>query len=236
MIRIAVVEDEADSARKLTEYLARYESESGEALAVVTYSDGDEIVEGYKNQFDIILMDVQMRFLDGMTAAEKIRGLDPEVVIIFITNMAQYAIQGYAVDALDYVLKPVSYFAFSQRLNRALARMRNRADRFITIPIKGGVQKLNVSQLYYIESQGHHLLFHSAVGVIDSTGTIREVEEKLEGLHFCRGNKGYLINLEHVDSVVDGCAVVHGEKLLLSRPRKTAFLEALTNYVGEVVK
>ena len=82
----------------------------------MTFTDGDEIAGGYKSVYDIILMDVQMRFMDGMSAAEEIRKVDPEVVIIFITNMSQYAIRGYAVDALDYVLKPVSYFAWSESL------------------------------------------------------------------------------------------------------------------------
>ena len=75
------------------------------------------IAVDYRAVYDIILMDIEMRFMDGMTAAEKIREHDSEVVIIFITNMPQYAIKGYRVDALDYVLKPVSYFAFSQRIN-----------------------------------------------------------------------------------------------------------------------
>ena len=70
-----------------------------------------------------------MKFMDGMSAAEEIRKVDTEVVIIFITNMAQYAIRGYAVDALDYVLKPVSYFAFSQRLSRAIGRMKKTRDK-----------------------------------------------------------------------------------------------------------
>ena len=68
-------------------------------------------MSGYRFQFDIILMDIEMRFMDGMSAAEEIRQMDKDVVIIFITNMPQYAIRGYAVEALDYMLKPVSYFA-----------------------------------------------------------------------------------------------------------------------------
>lgn len=236
MIHIAIVEDEDSCAGELGEYLSRYQAESREVMAVTRFSDGDEIVEGYKNQFDIILMDVEMRFLDGMTAAEEIRRVDPEVVIIFITNMAQYAIRGYAVDALDYVLKPVSYFAFSQRLDRAITRMKRREERFLTVPVKGGAQKLKVSQIYYVESQGHNLIYHTAAGSCVSPGTMREAEERLGDLRFFRGNKGYLINLEHVDGVQDGCALVHGERLLLSRSRKNAFLEALANYVGEVMK
>ena len=90
-----------------------------------------------------------------LISAAEIRKLDTEVVIIFITNMAQYAIRGYAVDAMDYVLKPVSYFAFSQRLDRAIGRIKKRETHYIVVPTRGGVQKLDVSRLYYVESRGH---------------------------------------------------------------------------------
>ncbi|MBD5084858.1 MAG: response regulator transcription factor [Clostridiales bacterium] len=236
MLRVAIVEDDAATAQLLAGYLRRYEEESGHKLEITSFGDGDEIAIGYKAGFDLILMDVEMPFMDGMTAAAEIRKQDPEVVIIFITNMAQYAIRGYAVDALDYVLKPVSYFAFSQRLERAIARMGKRAARYITIPVSGGAQKLDVSHIHYIESQGHKLLYHTTGGVFASAGAIGEVEERMEQYHFCRGNKGYLINLAHVDGIRDGCAVVQGELLPLSRARKNAFLEALANYVGEVTR
>ena len=131
MIKIAIVEDEAMYAKQLEEFLHQYEKENGEAFDITIYSDGDQIVNKYQSQYDIILMDVEMKFMDGMSAAEEIRKVDTEVVIIFITNMAQYAIRGYAVDALDYVLKPVSYFAFSQRLNRAIGRMKKRETKMI---------------------------------------------------------------------------------------------------------
>ena len=235
-MHIAIAEDDPNYVRQLKEYLEKYSQESGTLMEVTVFTDGDELVENYRAQFDLILMDVEMPFLDGMTAAEEIRKQDSEVVIIFITNMAQYAIRGYAVDALDYVLKPVTYFAFAQRLERAVTRMKRREQKFIVIPVKGGSQKVDVSRLYYVESQGHTLLYHTASGIYTSTGTMKEEEARLSGLHFCRGNNGYLINLEHVDGVQDGFALVHGERLQLSRPRGGAFLEALTNYLGEVVK
>ena len=236
MISIAIVEDEDSCAKQMEEYLARYAEESGEVFETVRFCDGDEILENYRAQYDIILMDVQMKFMDGMTAAEEIRKVDPEVVIIFITNMAQYAIRGYAVDALDYVLKPVSYFAFSQRLERAIGRMKRRARRYMTIAIRGGARKLDISRILYVESQGHNLVFVTDGEEHTTTGTIREVEEKLESFGFFRCNKGCLVNLEHVDSVRDGCAMVGGQALPISRGRKNEFLAALTDYVGEVVK
>ena len=108
MIRIALVEDDPAYAEQLLSYLKEYEKESKERISVQTFSDGEDIVTEYRADYDIILMDVEMKFMDGMSAAEEIRKMDTEVVIIFITNMPQYAIQGYRVDALDYVLKPVS--------------------------------------------------------------------------------------------------------------------------------
>lgn len=236
MIKIAIVEDEQLYAKQLHEYLRKYEKENGEVIEVTIYSDGDQIVEKYQSQYDIILMDIEMKFMDGMSAAEEIRKIDTEVVIIFITNMTQYAIRGYAVDALDYVLKPVSYFALSQRLNRAIGRMRKRESKMIMVNMKGGIVRLNIANIYYIESQGHTLILHTILGDYETSGTMKDMESKLLGMNFCRGNKGYLINLQHVDGISDGCAIVKDEKLILSRARKKEFMEALTKYWGEVIK
>lgn len=236
MIKIAIVEDEELYAKQLNEYLRQYERENGEAIKVTIYSDGDRIVDKYQSQYDIILMDIEMKFMDGMSAAEEIRKIDTEVVIIFITNMTQYAIRGYAVNALDYVLKPVSYFALSQRLNRAIGRMRKRESKMIMVNMKGGIVRLNIANIYYIESQGHTLILHTILGDYETSGTMKEMEGKLLDMNFCRGNKGYLINLQHVDGISDGCAIVKDERLILSRARKKEFMEALTKYWGEVIK
>lgn len=236
MLQIAIVEDDKVYTKQLEEYLQRYSEERGIPIQLTKYSDGIDLVEGYSPTFDLILMDVEMPFMDGMTAAEEIRKSDKDVVIIFITNMAQYAIRGYAVDALDYILKPLEYFAFSQRLDRAISRMENRKANFITITVKGGTQKINLSRLRYIESQNHDLLFHTQDAIIQAKGTLREFEEALLPLHFSRGNHGYLINLEHVDAVRDGCAIVGGTSLAISRGRREPFLRALTDYLGGTIK
>lgn len=236
MIKIAIVEDEHAYAMQLQEYLHEFEKENGEVFEISLFSDGDEIVHKYKPVYDIILMDVEMKFMDGMSAAEEIRKVDSEVVIIFITNMPQYAIRGYAVDALDYVLKPVSYFAFSQRLNRAISRMKKRESKSLSFSIKGGTVRLDVANITYIESQGHTLIFHTISGDYETSGTMKDLEEELAELNFYRGNKGYLINLAHVEGIKDSCAVVRGEQLLLSRARKKDFMETLTRYWGEVMK
>ncbi len=237
MIEIAIVEDDPAYREQLKQYLEQYQNEYKEDIHLTVYTDGDEIIENYKGQFDLILMDVEMEFMDGMTAAEKIRETDQKVIIIFITNMAQYAIKGYAVDALDYVLKPISYFAFSQRIKRAISRMKKREETFLTINTRRGAAIVRAKDIYWIESQRHRLTYFTAQGEYESTASsMKEVEASLEGEHFFRCNQGYLVNLAHVEGVRDGYAQVHGESLQISRSRKNDFMEALVNYAGEAIK
>ena len=126
MAKIAVVEDNTAVREELCGFIAKYAQESGCKLDVTPFADGSQIVEPYRPGFDIIFLDIEMPRLGGMPTAERIRQLDPEVVLIFVTNMAQYAIRGYEVDALDFVLKPVSYYQFSTKLERALQRIQRR--------------------------------------------------------------------------------------------------------------
>ena len=148
MITIAIVEDEEAYAKQLTEYIEKYQQESGRRFRVIRFTDGDEIVEKYTGEYDIILMDIQMQFMDGMTAAEEIRKFDTKVVIMFITNMTNYAIRGYEVDAMDYVLKPVTYFSFARKLERAIGRIPQKAGRPVKVNTQEGVVRLDAGSIY----------------------------------------------------------------------------------------
>ena len=229
---IAVVEDSAQDRAVLDSYLEKYQQEKNCHFQITHFSDGDEIALGYKGGYDLILMDIEMTFMDGMSAAEEIRRADPEVLIIFITNSPQYAIKGYAVDALDYVLKPVSYYAFSQRLGRAVERVARRARHFLQINAHGTAHKLDTSAIYWIENCGHDLVFHTAEGEVTAPGSVTETEEKLAQDSYFRVNKGCLVNLEHVDRMDGEDAIVHGDRVPLARARRKAFLDALNDYIN----
>lgn len=236
MIHAAIVEDDRDSAQQLREYLRRYQRETGTAVETVCFSDGDEIAENYRPCFDLIFMDIVLRFKDGMTAAREIRRVDPEVSIVFLTSMAQYAAESYEVGAMDYLLKPLAYPSFRVRMDRLLGKLERRRDRFITVPVKGGFRKLDVSRILFVESRDHELTFHASGEEIVSSLPMRQAEEQLAQDGFFRGNNSYLINLAHVEGVKDGCALVGGQELRLSRPRRRAFLDALAGYLGEVMQ
>ena len=232
MIRIAIVEDSAEVRDQLVGYLHRYERQFGRMFDLTTFADGDEIVTDYRAGYDIILLDIQMERMDGMAAAEAIRKVDKEVILIFITNMAQFAIRGYAVDALDYILKPVPYFAFSQQLQKAVHRVQKRQAVFLTVPVEGGLRRIDVSTLYYLASEGHSVRFYTEYGDFSAPGSLKSYEEKLAGKPFARCNSGYIVNLAQVLAVQQNIVQVGPHSLQISRPRKKPFLEALTDYIG----
>ena len=118
MAKNAVVEDNDAMREQLCGFIAQYARESGRQLDVTAFADGAEIVDPYRPGFDIIFLDIEMPTLGGMPTAERIRQVDPDVVLVFVTNMAQYAIRGYEVDALDFVLKPVSYRSEERRVGK----------------------------------------------------------------------------------------------------------------------
>lgn len=229
---IAIVEDSDQSKETLKNYLDRYSHENRIEFNLYVFSDGDEIASDYEAKYDIIFLDIEMKRLDGMTTAQKIREFDSDVIIIFITNMAQFAISGYAVGALSFLLKPLPYFAFSQELTKSIERLNKRKHKSILISTENGVIKINSQEIMYIESLGHDLIIHTQKETYTKRGTIKRVEEELSGLQFYRCNNGYLVNLSYVSAVKDDEAIIGSYRLKISRPRKKKFMEALTQYIG----
>lgn len=234
MVHVALVEDDPQERAQVLDYLERYSKESGETFKTMSFEDGDDIISGYRSQYDVILMDIQLEFVDGMTAAREIRELDDQVLIIFLTNLASYAVKGYEVDALDYVVKPVTYPAFAKSMGRAMTRLRRRERRYVLISGKSEVQRVDCAKIYYIEADGHNLRYHTVDGELAGMGTMKEVEASLAGSWFFRCGKGLLVNLEHVDGVSEGDALVHGETVQVSRSKRKEFLAAFNRYINEV--
>ena len=168
-----------------------------------------------------------------MTAAEKIRELDSEVVLMFITNMIQYAVRGYEVDAMDYVVKPVEYFAFSQKLDKAIGRIQKKTEVFLKVPVEDGVKKLNVAEILYIESVGHNVIYRMESGKYLSRTALKELEATMKPYGFFRCGKGFLVNMKRVDGISGSDCIIEGERVPVSRSRKKEFMELLIQYMDE---
>lgn len=232
MYRIAVVDDDREFSAKLREYLEQYAKENDETFEIEVFYDGAEILKDYTPRYELILLDIEMPAVNGMEAAQKIREMDESVVLMFITNMAQYAIHGYSVGALDFVMKPISYYPFSMKIKRALKRVQKKEIPTILLTTSDGVKRLKVSRIYYVEIQGHMLHYYTEEGEFVMRGTLSSVEKMLPSSLFVKCNHWYLVNLMHVTEVRKNTTVVGNFELEVSRRNRAGFLKALAEHMG----
>lgn len=234
MRNIAIVEDENGDAELLISYIERYAAASGQKFKVRRFTNAADFLENYQAMYAVVFMDIQMPKMNGMEGAVELRKIDKSVSIIFITNLVQYAQKGYEVDAVGFLVKPVSYFDFSLKFRKALDIYVMNEERSITIKHRSGLFRFSTDKLMYVEIIAHRLYYHLIDGDIEMTGVLSEVERELSEYGFLRCNNCYLVNPKFIVSV-QGSEVQVGNKMLqISRPRRAAFLAGLANwYAGQ---
>ena len=232
-MKTAIVEDDAEAAKRLCKHLKRYEQERGVEFETTVFSDAVFFLFAYKPGFDCIFMDIDLPYLNGMDGAMKLREVDPLVPIVFITSLAQYAIRGYEASALDYLVKPYSYESLAMTLNRVVARVSTLRTGSIVVKNMQGARRISFDSIYYVEVHKHRLLYHTDEGVTDVWGSMPDAEKVLPQESFCKCGVSWLVNLRHVRSIEGNFVVVgaDGDRLKISRPKKKAFIAALHRYI-----
>ena len=234
MYRILIVEDTPAEADLLSAFLATYAKDASESFTLERLTNAVDFLER-RPRADLIFMDIQMPGINGMEAAEILRGYDEETPLVFVTNLAQYAVEGYAVDALDFLVKPVTYEAFCPRMDRALRIMRRKVGATVALPSSEGERVVAVRDIGYVDMFRHDLYYHlaSETEPLRLRGSMKVAEEELSPHGFLRISSGCLVNMAQVKLVRQGSVVLgDGTELFFSRARKRACMEALANYVG----
>ena len=232
MYKIAIVEDELEYRRQVFEYIIQYGKENGIHFEIVTFQNGKEIMDADNSSFHVIFFDIEMPKVNGMDAAKYIRERDENVVIVFITNLSQFAIQGYSVGALDFVLKPINYYSLSLRLNRALNRVKKKETTDVIITTADGMKRLDTGDIFFVEIVNRMLHYHTKDGEYVVRGTMQSTEAALRDYHFVKCNYWYLVNLKYVSEIQKNMVFVADMKLEISRRNKSAFVKAVTDYIG----
>lgn len=235
MKQICVVDDSAADAEKLKKFIEWFVEENDVAVNVKVYGDSIEFLSNYRSDADVVFLDVEMPILSGIEVARKLRTVDPYVCIIFVTNMVQYALRGYEVAALDYVLKPISYYRISDCLKRAFTYMPARDMKPLMINISASeTVRISETDILYIEKQANYLIYHTVRGEYRARGSLHEVEDELRGGgSFSRCINGCLVNLRYVDRTSQSSVFVAGTELPLARPRRKEFMNDLMNWLAK---
>lgn len=233
IVNVAIVESDKDNVEMLKTYFEKYTEENKQVYFNIScFSDGIEITSDYTPHYNIIFLGIKMKRQDGISAAHHIRKIDKSVIIIFVAELVQYAVEGYAVDALDFLVKPVQYLTFANALNRSVGKLKKDNDKFVLLPTKAGVIKTEMSEIVYLERYKRNVIVHTTEERYVLTSSLKNFENQLLSNNFFRCNHCYIINLAYVNSLKGNAVLIDKYTLTVSRSRKNAFIEALTGYVG----
>lgn len=234
MIHIAICDDERTLVDSLKELIRQYGLEKSVEIKITIYYDGLELIEKYDTTIDLIFLDIQMKLVDGLRAAKRLRELDEGVGIIFLTTLTQYGLEGYKYQALDYIIKPLKYVRLKSELDRLLSRRKKEESPFIVVNNDSGKYKILLDSLRYVETFNRNLLFHSEQENIICYKSMKEVAKELAPHGFVRCHSGCLVNLAYVKGVKKlEISLITGEKLAISQPKRKEFMEKLTEYWGD---
>lgn len=230
MLQVAVVEDDDAFAATLDGYIRRYSKDRHRGIDMTRYHDGEAFLEGFQGQYQIVFMDIVMPHTNGLEAARQLRQRDSGVCLIFITSMAQYAICGYEVDALDYVLKPLEYDLFRIKLDKAVARVH--VDDRVAIAVPGGVRSLEFSHIVYVESNKHYVQWHTTEGEFRTRDMISNLAPRLLGHGFAAIRASVLVNMAYVTQATVGEVTVGDTRLPVARTYRADFRDRLTVFMA----
>ena len=231
-MNIAIVEDDNAAAAVISGFIDRYAKENGADLVKTRYPNADSFLADSDKLYAVVLFDVKMPGTSGMDAAFELRKRDKSASVLFITSMTQLAQKGYEVDAVGYLVKPVKYFDFALKFKKAISVYTLNERRNVTITVPGGMCRVSMDKLMYVEIVNHRLRYHLVDDVIEMSGSLSKVEEELAGYGLLRCNSCYLVNPAFIRSVRGADLHIGDEVLRISRPKRQKFMEQLTDWFG----
>ncbi len=232
MFLIAICEDETYLLEELRKKAETYLKTRHYPAEIRTFTSGEDLLKEQR-PFDLILLDLMLPGINGLETAKR---LSSKSRIIFITSYREYAVDAFEVEAVHYLLKPVTDERLYQAMDRALNRSKQEDDRTMALIKSGSTHILPIRDILYCEVFDHRVCIHTAQGNYEYSGTLDMLEGKLDG-RFFRCHRSYLINMSHVVGQEKGTALVsNGNRVLISRRKQAEFMQRLLhNLKNEVI-
>ena len=229
--KIAICDDSDADRQYVLNMVNRWAAGAGHVVHIDTFTSAENFLFHYaeESDYDILLLDIEMGAMDGVTMAKKVRQNNEMVQIVFITGFADYISEGYEVSALHYLMKPVNEDKLFTVLDRAAAAMQ-KAERVILLTVGGEMLRLPVSQVQYVEAFSHTVAIVTERDTIQIKMPISEVENLL-GEGFIRSHRSYLVGLKHIARLSKTEVILDsGKALPLSRGAAATVHKAFISY------
>ncbi|MBO4750827.1 MAG: response regulator transcription factor [Lachnospiraceae bacterium] len=230
-MRIAVCDDEAQFRVQIRDMIDRIYGSMD--VIIDLFSDGRALLERFDaNPYDVLFLDIEMPAMDGITLAKKLRERSENVFLVFLTSHVEYALEGYEVNALRYLTKPIREDKLREVLSYVMKK--NSGKRQLMIKSDGEELRINIADVIYLEAQNQYVMIHALTGDHLVRANLSDFEEQLKKDGFFRIHRGYLISLLKVKKLVKSDVTMEGGALLpVSRNNLKALRESLYSAVEQ---
>lgn len=233
MITIAVCDDSKKMVESMEKNLKDYATDAGRELRIFTFYSGEELLSKYNCTFDILFLDIKMPGINGIATAEKIREKDQKVIIIFLTSLVQHALDGYKVNAANYLIKPITKNRLKMELDHWICKLGQTEEPYITVHNDSGKYKILLKTISYIETYNRNLMIHTDQGNIVCYWKMREMENKIEKYGFVRNHSSFIVNLLYVSNIEKmDIKLITGERIPIGKSKRKEFMLHLASYWG----
>lgn len=231
-MNIAIVDDCLNDQEKLKEFINRYAESNDEMIDVICFSSGKDFLDSNKD-FDVVFLDIEMPILDGIKTAKLLREKDKSVPIIFETNMANYALEGYEVHAMDFIVKPITYDNFQDRFFRAFEFSKSQQQKKIMVNDKNDdIVSISTKDVCYIEKNKNYTFYKTPFETYHKRETLEQAVESVSGITFIQASSGLYINPNYLEKILPTSIIVKGEEKPLARRRKQQFINEYMKYLS----
>ncbi len=234
MLKIDIVEDTPSEKEHLIELIAQFQKENNEFFEIQTFDNGFLFLDNFKPDFNLVFLDIAMPGINGVEVSQKLRKMDPDVCLIFVTNLAQYAIKGYEVEALDFLLKPVKYIRLEKVMQRAIKKIELNSKKDIVIKTTDSFVKISSDDIISVVADDHIIIYHTLKGDYQTWSSLKAVLGELSPIKFYRIGKSSIINLNFVKGIKNGSVMLKdGSGFPIPRGKKGEFVSAMGKFLLE---
>ncbi len=233
-LKIACIEDTLSDYKLFKDTIEEISKKTNTSLTIDYYGSGEEFLKAENSVYQIAFMDIELPNRNGMEIARELRKSNTTTLLIFLTNFIQYAVEGYEVDAFDYILKPLNYYSFLMKFQRILNKLAISNNKQISFHTDNGTTFINTNDIRYIEIMGHSVIILTNKGNISTTGILNNLENELKEYGFGRSSASTLINMSYIESIYkDEVVLKTGEHIHIGRTKKKQFLTDVAKFIGK---
>lgn len=235
MINIGICEDELHYRVNIKDILGDILSTYSINYKIYEFSSGEELLSNYPKDLDILIMDIQMKIINGMDTARKIREFDQNLEIIFMTSFSEFMQEGYEVKAYRYILKPISERKISRNILPCINEIMKKKNNYLTINVKNYVDRIKIDSIVYIETDRPNILIYTNDNKYTTKMSISKIDKILREHGFFRCHNSYIVNLKLVESMNSNTLKIGEKYIPISKYRVKELKLALTNILGDIL-